>query len=151
MKFNLQNAYAFLLTMISILIIVNCFSCKGRGKAHTSILTDTTMAKNASKELSCKLLPEEQRIRKETVLASLRKQVLELKETPTGYAFRFPGNDAMLEELIAFIKTERGCCDFFIFDLSISGDKSEIWLKISGVEGVKDFVRDELELVNPSN
>ena len=84
--------------------------------------------------------------RKLTVLASLRKQVQERRELPNGYAFRFAGSDQVLDELTEFIKTERACCDFFIFNLSVSGDKSQIWLEMTGVEGVKEFITRELEL-----
>ena len=91
-------------------------------------------------------MPEELRIRKETVLRSLKEKVLEKIELENGYAFRFPGNDSMVDELVEFIKTERECCDFFIFNLSISGDKSEAWLELTGVEGSKDFVTQELGL-----
>jgi len=62
------------------------------------------------------------------------------------YAFKFPGTDAMLDELTEFIKTERECCDFFTFNISISGDKSEAWLELTGLEGAKDFIKTELEL-----
>jgi hypothetical protein len=68
------------------------------------------------------------------------------KELKDGYAFKFPGTDKMLDELTEFIKTERECCDFFTFNLSISGDKSEAWLELTGVEGAKDFISTELGL-----
>ena len=116
---------------------------------HNSGLTsDSTQyrAKNAKTELSCSLMPEELRIRKETVLASLKEKVLDRKELRNGYAFKFPGSDAVVDELIEFIKTERECCGFFIFNLSISGDKSEAWLEMTGVEGAKDFITQEMGL-----
>ena len=47
--------------------------------------------------------------------------------------------------LAEFIKTERRCCEFFVFGLSVSGDKSEIWLELTGPEGTKDFISSELE------
>lgn len=84
--------------------------------------------------------------RKLTVLASLKKQIIERKELPNGYAFRFDGSDNVLDELTEFIKTERECCSFFTFNLSVSGDKSELWLELTGVEGAKDFITQELEL-----
>jgi hypothetical protein len=52
----------------------------------------------------------------------------------------------MLDELTEFIKTERECCDFFVFNLSISGDKSEAWLELTGEEGAKNFIESELGL-----
>jgi hypothetical protein len=83
--------------------------------------------------------------RKLTVLASLKKEVKEKKELSNGYAFRFDGSDKILAELTEFIRTERTCCDFFTFNLSVSGDKSEIWLELTGPEGAKDFITEELE------
>jgi hypothetical protein len=80
------------------------------------------------------------------VIASLRKKVLEKKELSNGYAFKFGGSDEMLDELTTFIKAERQCCDFFTFNLQISGDQSEVWLELTGAEGAKDFIRTELEL-----
>ncbi|MDQ3016761.1 MAG: hypothetical protein M3R25_08625 [Bacteroidota bacterium] len=91
-------------------------------------------------------MPEELRQRKELVLASLKEKMLDRKELKNGYAFKYAGNDETLDELISFIKSERECCGFFIFNLSISGDKSEAWLEMTGVDGAKDFITEELGL-----
>jgi hypothetical protein len=72
--------------------------------------------------------------------------VKEKKELKYGYAFKFEGSDKVVDELAEFIKTERECCDFFNFTLSVSGDKSEAWLQLTGAEGVKDFIAKELTL-----
>jgi len=82
-------------------------------------------AKNKKVELTCKLSSPELRKRKETVIKSLKSQVLEKNELINGYAYKFPAKDEIVDELAEFIKAERTCCDFFIFNLSISGDKSE--------------------------
>lgn len=103
-------------------------------------------ARNRTKELSCKLTTPELLQRKETVLKDLKEQVLMKKELEDGYAYQFPGTDKVLDQLSEFIKTERACCSFFIFGLSISGDKSEAWLELTGPEGAKDFVQTELGL-----
>src|SRR5690606_16863151 len=103
-------------------------------------------AKNESTEMTCKLTNPELRNRKETVIASLKKKMVKKIELKNGYAFKFPGTDDVLDELIEFIKTERECCDFFIFGLSVSGDKSEAWLELTGEDGAKDFISSELGL-----
>jgi len=84
--------------------------------------------------------------RKATVIANLQKELIEKKELKNGYAFKFKGTDAMVDELTSFIKTERECCSFFIFNLSVAGDKSAAWLELSGPEGTKDFIKTELGL-----
>ena len=106
----------------------------------------THQAKNESGELNCKLTTRELQERKRTVLRSLKAQIVEKKELEDGYAFKYPGTDKILDELIEFIKIERACCNFFVFGLSISGDQSETWLKLTGPEGVKKFISTELEL-----
>ena len=65
--------------------------------------------------------------------------MIDKKELENGYAFKFPGVDKMLDELIEFIKTERECCDFFTFNLSIGSDKSYVWLSLTEKEGAKNL------------
>jgi len=112
--------------------------------AKESLCNDNCVAKNKINEISCGLTSPELRQRKETVIASLKKQIIEKKELKNGYAFKFLGTDEVLGELVEFIRTERQCCSFFIFTLSISGDKSEAWLELTGAKGVKDFITAEL-------
>lgn len=108
--------------------------------------SSTCKAENRSGELACKLTTPELRERKGTVLKSLKAKIVEKKELGNGYAFKFTGTDEILDELTEFIKTERECCDFFVFNFSISGDKSEAWLELTGPEGSKDFIKSELGL-----
>lgn len=130
---------------------VICASCqknndeKKGSKNSADNCTATCEAKNSA-TMACKLSSPELLKRKETVLASLKKQVLEKKELPNGFAFRFDGKDKVLDELTEFIKTERTCCDFFTFNLSVSGDQREIWLEIKGENGSKEFIQTELGL-----
>ena len=98
------------------------------------------------KNLTCKLTTRELQERRETVLAGLRKQVLEKKELENGYAFRFTGSDKMIDELTEFAKSERQCCDFFTFNLSITGDTSSVWFAITGPKEAKEFIQTEMEL-----
>ena len=107
---------------------------------------DNGESKTKKEELTCKLTTPEFRERKATVIASLKKQILATRELKNGFAYKFAGSDLMVDELATFVKTERECCVFFIFNLSIRGDKSEAWLEITGPKGAKDFIKTELEL-----
>jgi hypothetical protein len=141
-----------ILTIASFAVIVNsaCNNCEqsasSEGKLSSLVCTDECQTKSKSGELTCKLTSPELQQRKSTVISNLKAQVIEKKELKNGYAFKFPGNDKMIDELTEFIKTERECCDFFTFNLSISGDKSEAWLELSGDSNVKDFITGELGL-----
>jgi len=135
-----------------ILITLGAFTISGCNNSkdntmnadNASFCSDDCKVKTNTSELSCKLTSGELRERRETVIASLKAQVTQKQELKNGYAFKFPGSDQVLNELNEFIKTERECCDFFTFNLTISGDKSEAWLELTGAEGVKEFISEEL-------
>ncbi len=101
---------------------------------------------SSDKELACKLTSLELRQRKSTVIASLKVKALERVETKNGFKYRFNGDDDTIDQLTEFIKTERQCCPFFIFNLSISDEKGMLWLEVTGAQNVKDFIRSEMEL-----
>jgi hypothetical protein len=84
--------------------------------------------------------------RKQTILAMLKKEILEKKETNQGFAYKFNASDGVIDQLSEFIKTERRCCDFFRFNLSIGKEADFVWLELSGPEGSKGFITTELEL-----
>ena len=93
---------------------------------------------------ACSLTGAEFRERRETVIAALRQDVLEVRETQQGYTYRFSGTDDMLLRLAEFIRTERMCCAFFTFTLTVGNAQSDIWLELSGPDGTKEFIRAEL-------
>jgi len=149
-KMMISNSFktTSVIFVFSLLIICSCSQNQSKNitmdKQKETICSDDCTAKNKTEQMSCKLTSPELQKRKETVIASLKQQILEKKELQSGYAFRFSGTDEVLDELTEFIKTERECCDFFTFAISVSGDKSEAWLELTGADGVKDFIRAEL-------
>ena len=116
-------------------------------KSNSEIKSTKAMESIAQKKvIACKLTSPEMQKRKQEVLAILKVKVLDKSELEKGYKYKFEGSDKVFDELVAFIKTERACCDFFTFDLSISDNKSNIWLSITGPDGAKDFIRVEMDL-----
>jgi len=132
---------------LSILIILLTMSTITNAQINSkSVCTDNCQPKNKKSDLTCKLTTPELRKRKETIIKSLKSKMIQKKELPNGYSYKFIGTDKMVDELTNFVKTERACCDFFIFNISILGNKSEAWLKIVGPKGAKDFIKTELEM-----
>ncbi len=129
-------------TIFFLLILLS--SCNTKHKLKMECKDEK--CKTTSAPLSCKLTTPEMNERKATVLASLRKQVIEKKELENGYAFKFPGDDKMIDELTDFAKTERHCCDFFTFNIAITGDTASLWFEITGPKEAKEFIGTELEL-----
>lgn len=97
-----------------------------------------------TKPLTCKLTTPELQRRKATVIAELKALVQDRKELEYGYQYKFEGTDQILDKLNEFIKTERMCCDFFTFQLTVEEDAAT--LAIAGPDGAKEFLNKEVGL-----
>jgi hypothetical protein len=73
----------------------------------------------------------------------LRSKILAVHAEADGYTFRFPNDWATYAALTEWMNGERLCCPFFDFDLSVAREHGEIWLKLSGRPGTKDFIRSD--------
>jgi len=104
-----------------------------------------TFSSRRTESLACQLTSPELVKRKQTVLAELKKQILESKETANGFVYKFKGGDGILDQLTEFIKAERQCCPFFTFTLAIGKESEGVWLELAGPEGSKEFIKTELE------
>ena len=121
---------------------------KGINPSGLSALCKDNCNKNKKQELTCKLTSPELQQRKATVLESLRKQIIGSKESENGYSFKFKGSDKMIDELTEFAKSERQCCDFFTFNISITGDTSIVTMEITGPKEAKEFIQGKRLTLN---
>ena len=110
--------------------------------AHSQ--TKRTAMETSTKPITCKLTTPELQKRKATVIADLKALVLERNELEDGYSYKFEGKDEILDKLNEFIKTERMCCDFFTFQITV--EENAALLKITGPDGAKEFLKEEVDL-----
>lgn len=100
----------------------------------------------AAEPFACRLdgLTPEQRTRHRGVTRALLDAVQEKKEIANGFALQFPAASLMVAaEWVSF---ERLCCPFLDFELEQQRGQVPVWLRVTGAEGVKDFLRLELGL-----
>ena len=69
---------------------------------------------------------------------------LEVRELPDGYGFRFPNNWSLFTALSEWATLEQLCCPFLTLTLELQHDHGPIWLRATGTDVVKDFLRVEL-------
>jgi len=95
---------------------------------------------------SCNLsaLDQEERKRHDFLAKDVFPRHLEIKELPDGYGFRFPNNRSLFTALSEWIILEQLCCPFLTLGLELQCDQGPIWLKATGKDGVKTFLRAEL-------
>ena len=94
--------------------------------------------------LACDLaaIPIEERAAHELLAKQLFfDTVPERQELADGYAFSFRANQYPL--VMAFIANERLCCPFFRFTLEVAPAQGPLWLRLTGGEGVKEFLQAE--------
>jgi hypothetical protein len=68
----------------------------------------------------------------------------ELREMPDGYAFRLPNESNTLLDAAEFVALERLCCPFLGFALEVEAEGGPVWLRLTGRDGVKAFIREEV-------
>jgi hypothetical protein len=73
-------------------------------------------------------------------LRSLRKTTHELAD---GFEFEFPADAAVYQLLAEWVGGERLCCPFFDIDLRVEREGGPLWLRLTGREGVKQFIKGD--------
>ncbi len=94
---------------------------------------------------SCNIsaLDPEQRKRHSALVKELVPKHLEVKELPDGYGFRFPNDRSLFTALSELATLEQLCCPFLTLTLELQHDQGPMWLKLTGKDGVKDFLQAE--------
>ena len=90
------------------------------------------------------VLSPEQRERHQALGQQLESAVQEVQELPDGYAIRYSAETVSVLTLAEFITFERLCCRFLNFGLEVEREEGPVWLRITGGEGVKEFLRAEI-------
>jgi hypothetical protein len=104
------------------------------------------MTEKNQSPLACDMtaIPAEQRPVHLAQSRELFSQIEETRELSDGYEFRFAGEQNVLQWLADFISLEKLCCPFLSFVIEIEAENGPVWLRLTGREGVKEFIREEV-------
>ena len=75
---------------------------------------------------------------------NLFSAVVGIRELENGYAFCLGNHANILEQTAQFIELEKLCCPFFGFAVIVEPEGGNIWLHLTGREGVKPFIQAEI-------
>lgn len=87
-------------------------------------------------------IPQDQRQVHIDTSKELFSRIQEFRELENGYGFRF--SSGVIEKLAQFISLEKLCCPFLNFVVEVEEDGGPVWLHLTGREGVKAFIREEI-------
>jgi hypothetical protein len=96
--------------------------------------------------LACDMsaIPAEQRPVHLARSRELFSRIEETRELPNGYEFRFADEANVLKQLAEFVSLEKLCCPFLRFEIEIEAEYGPVWLRLTGRDGVKEFIREEV-------
>jgi hypothetical protein len=115
-----------------------CLAFQSLSQSNSKIMSKETVS------VTCKLTTPELQERKKTVIAEVKKLVVQRVEVTNGVRYSFNDSDSTIDLLTNFIKTERLCCSFFEFNLVVGQSEGFVTLELSGPEGTKDFIESEI-------
>jgi hypothetical protein len=75
-------------------------------------------------------------------LRARKKSIRELRE---GFEFEFPSDTATFQLVSEWVTGERLCCPFFDIDVHVKREHGSLWLRLTGREGVKQFIRSDFD------
>jgi len=110
--------------------------------------TDTTAPGEIIIACNPNAIPAEKRERWLVVATQMYGAVQEVQELPDGYAFRLPSNSEVLFIVAEDLTYDRLCCPFIRYTLDIEPNEGPFWLRFTGGEGVKEFLRMSFESSN---
>ena len=76
-------------------------------------------------------------------LMATRKEIVEMDR---GYEFQFSPKDVTLAELADWVVNESKCCPFFDFHIDLENEGKLVCLRLTGEEGIKQFIRAEFHV-----
>jgi hypothetical protein len=132
---NLRQLRVLTTTLVTGLMLMNHEAAAQEAGRTTSVLT-------------CNIngIPLQERARYERLVEVLRHAIQKRRELSDGYAFKMDTKQIGTTQLAEWIELERQCCPFFGFEIRGTPQNGDVWLHLSGPQGVKEFILDEFGL-----
>lgn len=71
-------------------------------------------------------------------------KVQAIEELADGYEFRLGDDPDAIVKVAEFVALEKRCCPFLNFTIEVEAEGGPMTLRLTGREGVKAFVREEI-------
>jgi hypothetical protein len=112
-----------------------------------------TMSFGAESPFACNraaLTPQTRKRHFDELGPTLRARHKGMRELRDGFEFEFPSDTATFQLVSEWVAGERLCCPFFDIDVHVERESGRLWLRLTGREGVKQFIKAEFASWKPS-
>ncbi|MGA2214040.1 MAG: hypothetical protein ABSH31_12260 [Bryobacteraceae bacterium] len=86
------------------------------------------------------LTPQARKRHFDELSPALRARKKRIRELRDGFEFEFPPDTATFQLVSEWVTGERLCCPFFDIDVHVQREHGSLWLRLTGREGVKQFI-----------
>lgn len=148
----MQKRVTLFLTMILSAAALTGFVAEQKKTAKSQPHAEKKMPDEKQKEdeipFACSLtaLTAAERAHHSDLSKELHRAVKDIRELDNGYAFQLSGEAKTISMVAEWISLERLCCPFFTFQLEIASESKPMWLRMTGRDGVKEFMRTEFDI-----
>jgi hypothetical protein len=96
--------------------------------------------------VACSLSGPEILERRAGLLRRVRERVVAARQLaePAGYELRFPGDEAIVADVLDLVRLESRCCAFLRFRVTVEPGGGEVTLEVSGPPGGAEILAGEL-------
>ena len=104
------------------------------------------MNESVQSPLACIMtaIPAPQRRQHLNTAREVFARIEEFRELADGYQFRLADGPELMLKLAEFVSMEKLCCPFLKFIIEVEAEGGPVWLRLTGREGVKAFIREEI-------
>ncbi len=96
------------------------------------------------------LTPQQRKRHFDELSPALRARKLSIRELHDGFEFEFPPDTTTFQLVSEWVTGERLCCPFFDIDEHVEREHGHLWLRLTGREGVKQFIRADFSAWFPN-
>jgi hypothetical protein len=133
---------------MALLAVCGCFGAGATTEQTLEQYLEATgngveMASQTGFYCNTKALSAEERVRHEALTKKLLEKRRETVETEKGYEFQYDPADVTVAEVAGWVVAESKCCVFFDFHIDLENGGKLVCLRLTGKEGVKQFMRAE--------
>src|SRR5687767_14460998 len=91
--------------------------------------------------IACTLSPDDLRTRQADLLPGLIARAEERVAVDHGYRWRFAPSADLLCMIAGVVDSERACCQFLRFQLTVEPGLGPVWLEVTGPPGTTEFLQ----------
>ena len=95
--------------------------------------------------VACTLSPEALPTRRQGLIAELTRRAETHEELPSGHRLSFAATDETLSIIVKAVASERHCCPFLRFQITLEPGGGPVALELTGPPGTREFLSALLE------